>query len=156
MRPRLLVTEWKVPARIEEVSDILGDVERLPDWWGAVYLGVRILDEGDAAGIGWRVAFHARGRLPYALRWEGEVTEADRPHRWTIRATGDLQGQGVWRLTQREDTAHIRYNWRVAVGKPVLRQLAPLLWPIFAANHRWAMTRGYEGLLLELRRRRGL
>ncbi len=152
MRERLLVTEWRLPATVQEVSDILSDAERLPDWWGAVYLAVEIVAEGDADGIGRTVRFHTRGRLPYSLRWQGEVIRADRPHGWTIRATGDLAGQGDWSLRQRGDVAEVRYDWRVSVGKPVLRQLAPLHWPVFAANHRWAMARGYEGLLAELER----
>ena len=155
MKERLLFTQWMVPARIEEVSDILGDAERLPDWWGAVYLDAKIVAEGDGNGIGRRVRFHSRGRLPYALRWQAEVVEAIRPHGWTIRATGDLVGTGVWRLRQDGGAADIRYDWSVAVGRPVLRQLTPLLWPVFAANHRWAMAQGLEGLKKELERRRG-
>ncbi|MFW8593180.1 SRPBCC family protein [Cribrihabitans neustonicus] len=154
MKPRLLTSRWRVPARIEDVSEVLGDVTRFPEWWGDVYLDVQILEAGSEDGVGRRVAFLTRGRLPYTLRWIGEVTEANRPHGWKIRASGDLEGQGIWRLVQEGETADIRYDWRVAVGKPVLRLLAPVLWPAFAANHRWAMARGLEGLRRELARRR--
>lgn len=47
----------------------------------------------------------------------------------------------------------ISYDWRISAEKPLLRRLSFLLKPIFAANHRWAMARGEESLVLELRRR---
>ena len=39
--------------------------------------------------------------------------------------------------------------------KPVLKLLTPILRPLYAWNHRWAMARGLEGLRRELVRRRG-
>ncbi|MEO3414819.1 SRPBCC family protein [Roseovarius sp. CAU 1744] len=154
MSSRMLKSHWRIEATIEEVADVLGDVERLPDWWGGVYLSVRVVEAGDDSGLGRKVAFHSRGRLPYTLRWQGTITEVNRPNSWTIRAEGDLQGQGVWTLRQDGPVADIRYDWTVVVGKPVLRLLAPILWPAFAANHRWAMARGEAGLRRELARRR--
>jgi hypothetical protein len=149
-----LRSEWTVEATVEEVADILRDVERLPDWWGAVYLSVEIVDPGVEEGIGRVVAFHSRGWLPYTLRWHGRVVQANRPHGWTIEATGDLVGRGVWTLAQHGAVAHITYDWRVLVEKPLLRLLALVLRPIYAANHRWAMARGQEGLRAEVARRR--
>ncbi len=154
-QPRLLQSHWRVKATIEEVADILGDVEHLPDWWGAVYLAATVLDPGDSDGLGRRVSFHSRGYLPYTLRWEGVITEANPPETWTIDATGDLLGQGVWTLTQNGDFAQIRYDWQVAVEKPSLRRFGILLWPLFMSNHHWAMHRGQDGLIEEIRRRRG-
>ena len=150
----VLRSEWTVEGTVEEVADILRDIERLPAWWGAVYLAVEIVEPGGEDGIGRVVAFHSRGWLPYTLRWQGRVVEANRPHRWTIEATGDLVGRGVWTLAQDGPTARIGYDWLVLVQKPLLRRLAPILRPIYAANHRWAMARGQEGLRAEVARRR--
>lgn len=151
---RLLQSHWRVSATIGEVADILGDVERLPDWWGDVYLDVTVLDPGDEDGLGRRIGFRSRGFLPYTLCWQGTIVEAEKPYRWTVSAEGDLNGRGTWRLIQDGEIADIRYDWHVEVGKPVLRQLAPVLWPVFAANHRWAMARGLSGLEGEIARRR--
>ncbi len=153
-RTMILKSHWRVEATIEEVAELLGAVERLPEWWGDVYLGVEVLDEGGEDGLGRKVSFHSRGFLPYTLRWRGEIVVADRPRSWTIRAEGDLSGQGVWTLSQDGKKADIRYDWQVDVDKPVLRVLAPILAPLFAANHRWAMNKGEEGLRAELERRR--
>ena len=102
------------------------------------------------------MAVHTRGWLPYTLRWQGRIVESRRPYGWTIAATGDLNGRGVWRLEQRGPRAGITYDWRVDVEKPLLRPLAPLLGSLYAANHRWAMARGLEGLCRELVRRRAV
>lgn len=152
-KAQLLKSHWRVQARIEEVAEILGEVENLPSWWGDVYLDVEQLEAGDENGLGRRVRFHSRGFLPYTLHWEGKVIAADRPHSWTIKAEGDLNGRGIWQLQQDGEIADIRYDWHVEVDKPVLRLVAPLLWPVYRANHRWAMARGLTGLQAELAHR---
>lgn len=149
-----LVTHWQVAASIDEVAAILAEPERFPDWWPDVYLSVAALARGDADGVGRRVALVTRGWLPYRLRWQGRIVESRRPHGWTVKATGDLVGRGTWRLEQRGSLADITYDWRVVVEKPLLKPLTPLLRPLYAANHRWAMARGLEGLTRELARRR--
>ena len=151
-----LHTGWLVAAQIEEVAAILSEPERLPDWWPAVYLSVEVVDPGGPDGLGRTVAFHTRGWLPYTLRWRGRLVEDRRPHGWTIEATGDLAGRGVWTLVQQGDLAAIDYDWRIDVEKPLLRPLTPVLAPLYAANHRWAMARGREGLERELARRRAV
>lgn len=149
-----LITRWRVAARLEEVAAILAEPERFPDWWSEVHVSVAVLDPGGPDGVGRRVALHTRGRLAYTLRWQARVIESRRPHRWTVEATGDLVGRGTWTLQQQGDMAEITYDWRVAIAKPLLRPLTPLLRPLYAANHRWAMERGLEGLKRELARRR--
>lgn len=150
-----LVTHWRAAARIEQVADILGAPERLPDWWPEVYLAAEIVEPGGTDGLGRAVAFHTRGWLPYTLRWTATLVEDDRPHGWTIAAAGDLAGRGRWRLVQHGAEAEITYVWEIDVQKPGLRRLTPLLRPVYAANHRWAMARGLEGLRREIARRHG-
>lgn len=149
-----LITDWLLDGSIEEVADVLGDAERFPDWWPEVYLSVREVAPGDADGIGRAFALHTRGWLPYTLDWTARLVEQHRPHGWTVEATGDLVGRGVWTLEQRGPQASVRYDWRIEVEKPLLKPLTPLLKPVYAANHRWAMARGRDGLQRELARRR--
>ncbi|MCA8879766.1 MAG: hypothetical protein KDA73_07370 [Rhodobacteraceae bacterium] len=151
---RLLTSHWRLAGSIEEVSAILRDVAALPRWWGQVYLEAEEVAPGDDAGLGRQVRFLSRGWLPYTLRWEATVIAADPPRGWTIAASGDLTGEGRCRLAQDGEIADIRYDWRVDVEKPALKVMAPLLWPVYSANHRWAMARGREGLEREIRRRR--
>lgn len=148
-----LSSHWVIRGRIEDVAEILSDPERFPDWWGDVYLAIEITVPGDADGIGRTVDVHSKGWLPYTLRWTGRLVETDPPHRSVIEATGDLNGRGVWTLRQDGEFANVIYDWTVVVEKPWMRRLAPILRPIFAWNHRWAMAKGETGLARELARR---
>jgi hypothetical protein len=150
----ILSTEWLVEGSIEEVADILLEAERLPEWWPEVYLSARVIDPGGPDGLGRTVDLHTRGWLPYTLRWQARLVESRRPHGWMVEATGDLVGRGVWRLEQRGELAAVSYDWRVRVEKPLLKAFTPILAPVYAANHRWAMARGLAGLRAELARRR--
>jgi Polyketide cyclase / dehydrase and lipid transport len=149
-----IVTYWRVEATADEVAAVLTDAEALPRWWGQVYLAVAVVAAGDADGIGRQVTVLSKGWLPYRIRWTGELVAADLPHSWSIRATGDLVGEGVWMLTEADGWTDAVYDWRVSADRPLFRLLSPLLAPVFAWNHRWAMARGEEGLRLEVVRRR--
>ena len=146
-----------MPGTVEEVSAVLGDAAGLPRWWPSVYLDVRVVEPGDERGVGKVVALHTRGRLPYTLRWHYRVTDV-RPNGYSLHAWGDLTGRGVWTFEQRGSPARpwvlVTYDWTVRADKPLLRLLSPLLRPLFAWNHRWAMRRGERGLRRELARRR--
>jgi hypothetical protein len=149
-----IVTYWRVEATAVEVAAVLTDAEALPRWWGQVYLAVAVVAAGDADGIGRQVTVLSKGWLPYHIRWTGELVAADLPRSWSIRATGDLVGEGVWMLTEADGWTDAVYDWRVSADRPLFRWLSPLLAPVFAWNHRWAMARGEVGLRLEVVRRR--
>jgi hypothetical protein len=148
------ITHWRVAGTCGEVADILGEPLALPRWWPSVYLAVDELRPADQGGVGRRVRLRTKGWLPYTLDWEFEVVESRYPHGFTIVATGDFDGRGVWTLVQNGGVVDITYDWRLRAEKPLLRNLTFLLRPIFAANHRWAMARGDTSLKLELERRR--
>ncbi|MFO1352828.1 MAG: SRPBCC family protein [Gammaproteobacteria bacterium] len=149
-----LVSHWRVEGTVEEVSALLKKSTDLPRWWPAVYIAVQELAPGDERGIGRTVSLHTRGWLPYTLRWRFRVTESREPHGYTLEASGDLNGRGEWTFVQDGRWVNITYDWRVRADKPLLRILSPLLKPLFAANHRWAMQKGEESLRAELARRR--
>ena len=116
---------------------------------------VEELRPADARGLGRRVRLHTKGWLPYTLTWEFEIVESRYPHGFTLVASGDFDGRGVWTFEQ--DGAFV--DMRPTTGgcsaeKPLLRNLSFLLKPLFEANHRWAMAQGEESLKLELARRR--
>jgi hypothetical protein len=140
------LTRWRVEGSIEEVSEILDDAEGLVRWWPSVYLEVHKRPDGT-------VDLYTKGWLPYTLRWSFQVTEKHAPHGFSLEASGDFVGRGVWTLVQDGPIADVSYDWRIRADKPLLRYASLLLKPIFAANHRWAMARGEDSLKLELRRR---
>jgi hypothetical protein len=125
-------------------------------WWPDVYLKVTELDHGDARGIGKRVRLLTKGRLPYRLRWEFVVTESRKPYGFTLQATGDFVGRGIWTFEQQGTSVLATYDWNIAAEKGLLKNLSLILKPVFSWNHHWAMARGDESLRRELARRRAL
>ena len=147
------ITHWRVEADIKEVADLLGDALALPRWWSSVYLDVRELEPKNADRPA-LIELHTKGWLPYTLKWRLRKTESRYPYGFTIEASGDFDGQGVWTFEQNGAFVNIIYDWRIRADKPLLRYLSFLLKPIFSANHRWAMAQGEKCLRVELVRRR--
>ena len=147
------VTHWRVAGTAQEVSEVLSAPLDLVRWWPAVYLAVEQRAAGDADGIGAEFALLTKGWLPYHLRWSFRVTESQAPQGFALEATGDFAGRGVWTFRQEAGQVAIRYDWTIRADKRLLRWLSPLLRPVFAANHRWAMRTCEESLRLELARR---
>ncbi len=148
------LSRWRVEGTCGEIADILADAPALARWWPSVYLHVEELEPPDARGLGRRVRLHTKGWLPYTITWESEIVESNYPHGFSLVATGDFDGRGVWTFEQDGSSVDITYDWRLSAEKPLLRNLSFLLKPVFEGNHRWAMAQGEESLKLELARRR--
>ncbi len=149
-----LVTHWRVYGTAEEIFRVLEAPSELPRWWPSVYLAVEALEPGGPDGVGREVALVTRGWLPYTLAWVLRVTRVRRPFELAIEAQGDLDGVGTWTLDPAGAWTWVTFEWAVTARKPLLHGLSPILSPVLAANHRWAMARGEESLALELARRR--
>jgi hypothetical protein len=154
------ITTWRIAATPDEISAVLGDAADLARWWPSVYLEVRVPEPGDATGLGKVVDLWTKGFLPYTLRWRFRVTESQPPTGFRLDAEGDFVGRGIWTLTMdiAEDQpggplTSVVYDWLIVAEKGVLKRLSPVMKPIFAANHRWAMAQGERSLRLELARR---
>jgi uncharacterized protein YndB with AHSA1/START domain len=148
------LTRWRVEGSVDEVYDIISKPLEFPRWWPSVYLSAVQLQPPDPTGVGQRMRFRTKGRLPYTLDWDSQTVEAERPYRLVIRAERDFNGRGVWQFQQAGRFVDITFDWKLRADKPLIRKLSFLLKPAFAANHRWAMARGLEGLKQELQRRR--
>jgi uncharacterized protein YndB with AHSA1/START domain len=148
-----MISVWRLPASTLEVFDIIADTLSLPRWWPAVYLEVRELKPGVMHGLGRVMDQHVKGSLPYTLRWQSLVTEVEPGSSITIEARGDFLGRGRWVFEQDGEWTVATYSWHVRINKPLVRGLSFVMKPIFYANHRWAMKRGEESLVLELARR---
>ena len=146
------VDEWHVAAPLEAVYDLLSCPREYPDWWGDAFLE----GEGDPgpAAPGKRARLVTRGRLPYRLRWELVCAEADAPRRLVSHIDGDFVGEGIWTLTPVPDGTRAVLEWHIEVRKPLVRHLVPLLRPLFAWNHRWAMQRGQSPIHVRICRGR--
>ncbi|MBV9645798.1 MAG: SRPBCC family protein [Verrucomicrobia bacterium] len=150
------VTRWRVLATPAAVYDLLVDAQSYLRWWPQVYLEVTTITPPGEHGLGAVNDLHTRGKLPYTLRWRARVTETRYPAGFTIEATGDFLGRGIWSFEKDGDGVNVIFDWRLRAEKPLLRYLSFLFKPLFRANHRWAMARGREGLQKELDARAAL
>ncbi len=148
------VDRWRVEGDLNEVADILEDAVSLPRWWGSTYFDAKEIDSGGEHGVGKLMRLHAGGWLPYTLRIDFRTVESRYPHGFTMEATGDLEGKGVWSFAQDGPFVNVTYEWTIKANKPIVEKLSFLLKPIFRSNHAWCMQRGEESLKLELQRRR--
>ena len=149
------IDRWRVEADVKEIADILEDAVSFPRWWGSVYFEVNELERGEHNhGIGKLISVRAGGWLPYTLRINFRTVESRYPHGFTMDATGDLEGKGIWTFEQNEPFVIVTYDWTIRANKPIIDKLSFLLKPIFRSNHNWTMRRGEESLKLELMRRR--
>lgn len=146
-------SRWLVEGRVDDVYDLISKPQDFVRWWPDVYLCVEEVEPGDEKGVGRILDLHTRGWLPYTLNWRSKATEVERPDRLVIEAQGDLEGRGEWRFRQDGERVRADFDWTVVFNKPWLRHLVPVLKPLFAANHRWAMRKGLAGLERELAQR---
>jgi len=147
------ITRWRVKSTPEEITEILGNGQDLARWWPSVYLGVKQIKPGDKNGVGAVVDLYTKGWLPYTLRWQFRITEARHPYGFTLEATGDFVGRGIWTYEPDGEWVNIVYDWKIRADKPLLHRLAPFFRWLMISNHRWAMQKGEESLKLELARR---
>lgn len=147
------ITDWRIKGTVVEVAEVLGKATDLVRWWPSVYLDVQEVEAGEENGIGKVVRLYTKGWLPYTLRWSFRVSESSYPSGFTLEASGDFVGRGIWKLEQQGEWVTVVYDWKIRADKPLLRYLSFLMKPVFGANHRWAMRMGEESLKLEMMRR---
>jgi hypothetical protein len=148
-----IVTHWRAKSTLLEINEIIGNGEDLPRWWPAVYMDVKVLEPGNADGVGRVVSVFTKGWLPYTLRWQFKVTDKNGLNGFSLNALGDFVGRGVWTFQQDGDFVNITYDWKINAKKGILKTFSFIMKPIFTKNHLWAMKKGEESLQLELQRR---
>jgi Polyketide cyclase / dehydrase and lipid transport len=138
------VDRWFVRAPLAATYDVVGDTLGYPSWWSDVFVSVD--GDGGPPRPGRHVEIVSRGFLPYRLRWEAEIVEAEAPHHFAFTMTGDFVGDGSWSFEGREGGTEAVFDFRPRVEKAGVKQLSPVLKPLFRWNHRWAMERGERGV----------
>jgi hypothetical protein len=139
------VSTWQLQAPIEQVWAALNDLEHLPVWYAGVQQA-RELAPGDPQGVGRRVRYVIKGRLPLRLAFEATTTRSVPPRDQELRAEGELAGIGRWSLDQHGQVTTVRYHWEVRTTRPWMNLLAPLARPLFTWNSKGVMLQAGEGL----------
>lgn len=141
-----LFTTWLIDAPVETIWRELNTPTRWPEWWPAVK-EVRMLREGNAAGIGTIHRMRWTTALPYDLVFDMESTRIEPMSVIEGRARGEVEGVGRWTLRPEGTNCSVRYDWIVKVTKPWMIRLAFILRPVFRWNHNVVMERGRRGLV---------
>jgi uncharacterized protein YndB with AHSA1/START domain len=141
----ILVSQWRIAAPIARVWEALHEPTGWPQWWPYV-ASVDKLAPGDGDGVGARYRFHWTSRLPYSINIDTHVLEVVRERIIRASASGDLQGEGTWRLREDGAATAVEYTWRVTLDRAWMRLFAPVLRPAFTWNHNAVMAAGEKGL----------
>lgn len=152
------VSRWEVAASPERCWQMLEDAlrrGRLP-WWPAVRvdpLGVT------SPAVGDDLALEVRSPLGYRLRVRLTLTEVAPPHVIAATSDGDLAGRGRLEIARTPaprvsaatapasgaPASDLVWTWEVAVWRPWMRALSPVLRPLYVLAHREVMRRGERG-----------
>ena len=142
-------TTWVLEADRERVWDAIYDSDSWPEWWRGIESTERLSD-GDENGLGQRGIYHWRARLPYTVRFEIVSTVVERPHTLGGEASGELEGNGLWRFYEEAGTTAVVYDWDVRTTKRWMNLFSAVTKPVFRSNHDWVMRNGGEGLARRL------
>jgi uncharacterized membrane protein len=142
-------TTWRFEAPLEWVWNEIQAMERWPEWWKYVK-SVELLQSGDKNDIGSIRKIEWSTALPYTIVFTSEVIAIETYKRIEGRASGDLEGRGIWTFESRNGQTWVRYDWMVNTNKKWMNLLAPLARPLFSWNHDQVMKGGYTGLIKKI------
>jgi hypothetical protein len=139
------LTAWVLESPIDPVWEAIYDAERWPEWWRGVESVVE-LDPGGEDKVGSLARHRWRSFLPYPVEFESRTTRVERPMLIEGRASGELAGEGRWRLFEQDGVTAVLYQWNVHTTRAWMNHVAPVARPVFRWNHNWVMARGGEGI----------
>ncbi len=143
------ITELSVGAPVAQVYDTLVQ----PEWWldrWSDATAVQRLHEGDATGVGAVFDAEVRAPLGYRLHAQIETVEAVPPSHLRMRATGDVEGVGIWALAHHDGLTHITFTWKVRTTPAWMNALAPIARPFFVRSHHVVIRHAAEAAAAHL------
>jgi len=96
--PCEIVSHWRVAGVLDEVYAVLSDAASMPGWWPEAYAEVSEVAPGAQDGRGRVSDIVTRGFLPYDVNWRLAVVAVEPPTMIRVAASGDVSGEGEWRL----------------------------------------------------------
>ena len=146
------LTIWQLEAPLATVCQAIENSLAWPEWWPGVEK-VEELATGDADGIGSVRRYTWKGRLPYRLTFDVQVTHMELQTMVEGVASGDVEGIGRWSFANDGALTVARYEWQVRPSALWMRLLSPVASPLFRWNHDILMRQGGEGLARRLNAR---
>ncbi len=138
-------SEWVLTTPIEKVYETLLRHEDFTEWWPSIRKS-RLLEEGDADGLGRRGTYSIKSPLFYSMNFDVKITAIERPSMIQISATGDAAGIGRYLLTEHNGGTRVRYLWNVSTIRAWMNFLAPVARPAFVWAYHSVMREGGAGL----------
>lgn len=139
------ITIWRISAPIKKVWEEIYHSENWPSWWRGV-VEVTEIKKGDDLGVGSIRRYKWKSMLPYTLTFNVEIVRVEPMSVIEGAASGELEGRGIWNMSEEGDVTIARYDWRVSTSKPWMNVIAPVAKPLFKWNHDIIMGWGAEGL----------
>jgi uncharacterized protein YndB with AHSA1/START domain len=139
------LTTYQIEAPIQQVWQAFRDFDRYPTWSKGIFHAQQ-LKLGHADGVGDKIRYKVKGRLPFTLAFDATLTQVDPPRVLELQARGDLEGVGRWTLSQDGTITTAQYTWDVRSTKRWMNLLAPLARPLFEWNHDGVMRDAGHGL----------
>lgn len=146
------VTVWRIEAPLEAVCEAISHSLNWPQWWRNVE-SVEELVSGDARGIGSVRRYTWRGRLPYRIRFDICVVDAEPLTAVAGIASGDVEGRGRWSFSSDGAVTRVRFDWRIRTTPVWMNLLALFARPLIKWNHDGIMRHGGEALARRLNAR---
>jgi uncharacterized protein YndB with AHSA1/START domain len=140
------ITTWRIHAPIEKVWDAIFNSREWPFWWKGVVAVKPVKIDTEHQGVGSVAEYTWKSTLPYTLTFTTTLAKVTRYKELIGQATGELEGTGVWKFSEKDGITTVVYEWRVNMKKPLLKALSPICRPIFIWNHNRLMEQGKVGL----------
>ena len=145
MKAYEFATIWRIKAPIEMVWSEIYHPEVWPTWWKGVENVIEVR-KGDEWGVGSIIRYTWKSLLPYRLTFEMQTVRVEPPLLLEGIASGELEGRGLWQLSNEGSETVVRYDWNVQTAKQWMKLLAPIARPVFKWNHDLVMSWGAQGL----------
>lgn len=137
------VTDMRFGASIDAVYGVIVEPEGWLGGWGDA-VSVKRTAEGGRDGLGSAFEATVKAPLGYRLSARVETVEVRRPTHLRMRATGDLEGAGIWTLRETDVGTDVRFAWDVEATEPWMQRLTPIARPLFEWSHGVVMRNATE------------
>ena len=144
----VFMDEWRLAAAPDDVWTVIRNAAAWPDWWPSVRGTTRLALGAPDRHEAWEFRF--RTRLPYDIVFVADLLVTDAELRVDARASGRLDGNGVFQVEPIDGGALVRFRWQVRPRLAWMRAIAPAARPVFSWNHRSLMAEGAFGLAQRL------
>jgi Polyketide cyclase / dehydrase and lipid transport len=142
-------TIWKLEAPIALVWSKIHAIEQWPRWWKGVKQ-VKLVHHGLENGLEAEYEITFKSVLPYTLVLRSKVVRLVFLKLMEGKATGELEGTGLWTLSENDNVTTVLYDWKVVTTRWWMNAIAPIARPIFIWNHNQLMKQGGVGLAMLL------